>query len=566
MTKKLSFILFLLVLFLGSFFRLYKLDSYPVSLFSDEVDAGYQAKVFLNQETDYFNHSWPIHFQSFADWRTPLMIYSIALSFKLFGISALTLRLPVAIFGILSLPALYFLVKRLTKNKYLAFFGLALLAFSPWHIHYSRVAFELSLMLFFLILGLERLTFYAQTKKSRYFFHSLFFLLLSTYSYSTAKLFVFLILLSFFLVYKVKLIKPLLTRKSILPLALLFLLAFPMIFSTLKGESGYRFSYINIFTDPTTAQDIDRQREMVAVRVLGAKTVGLETPLLAKIYHNKIFSWTQIFLKNYLSSFSTEFLFLKGDLNLRHSFGSLGLLLYPELILILLGLVKLLSSRPSKEQIFFLFLLLLSPIPFSLTRDAPGPHASRLLVMLPFLIILEVYGLLYLFTYLKKKTLIFVGLFLSLLIFWSLFWHHYFYQYPYLSERVFHSGLKEAVLSSLKKQDEYQKIYFSDKQEPFLPFFLFWGPYQKDLKNLPITSSEDKDFSGQNIDKFFFGRLNLGFATDHPEIFFQPGSLYVLGQYDLPLELIKDNSHLKIVDEIKLPFSQETIYYLLAAH
>jgi len=563
MTKRLFPILFVLILFLGAFFRLYHLDTNPPALFSDEVDAGYQAKVFLENQTDYFGNSWPVHFQSFADWRTPILIYSTALSFKLLGPSALAVRLPSALFGILCLPALYLLIKKITKNKYLALSGMAILAFSPWHIHYSRVAFELTTMLFFLLMGLERLILYTDFKTPKYFFQSLFFLLLSTYSYSTAKLFVLFILILSFLIFKNTVIKPLLNKKSLLPFAILFLLALPMILSTLKGESGYRFSYINIFTDPTTGQQIDRDRELVAVQVLGAKTLALETPLLAKTYYNKPLSWGKTFLKNYFSSFSTEFLFLKGDQNLRHSFSEVGLLLYPEALLILLGLVKILSSKPKKKEKLLLGLLLLAPIPFSLTRDSPGPHASRLIIILPLLIILEIYGLAYLWKRIKQKTLFFPALALSLLFFWSIFWQHYFYQYPHLSERVFHAGLKEAVLSSLQKEADYEKIYFSDKQEPFLPFFFFWGPHQKTIKDLSLSPVENPNFTGQTIDKFNFGRLNLGSAADNPEKFFSSENLYILGQYDIPPEIMENNPHLNVLEEIKLPYSDQIIYYLI---
>jgi len=563
MNKRLFPILFILIVFLGAFFRLYHLDTNPPSLFSDEVDAGYQAKVFLENQTDYFGNSWPVHFQSFADWRTPILIYSTALSFKFFGTSAFAVRFPSAFFGILCLPALYLLIKKLTKNKHLALSGMAILAFSPWHIHYSRVAFELTTMLFFLIMGLERLISYTQTKKTKLFFQSLFFLLLSTYSYSTAKLFIVFILLLFLAIFKTKLIKPLLSKKNYLSFAVLILLALPMVLSTLKGESGYRFSYINIFTDPTTSQQIDRDREIVAVQVSGEKTLALETPLLAKIYYNKPLSWGKTFLKNYFSSFSTEFLFLKGDQNLRHSFSTVGLLLYPELFLILLGLVKILSSKPNKKEKLLLGLLILAPIPFSLTRDSPGPHASRLIITLPLLIILEVYGLAYLWKKIKQKTLFFSALAISLFFFWSIFWQHYFYQYPHLSERVFHAGLKEAVLSSLQKEVDYEKIYFSDKQEPFLPFFLFWGPHQKTIEGLSLSPVENANFAGQAIDKFNFGRLNLGSAADSPERFFSSKNLYILGQYDIPPEIMENNPKIKVIKEIKLPYSDQIIYYLV---
>ena len=103
-------VILLLILFLGSFLRLWRLDRVPVSLFSDELDVGYQAYSILKTGKDYFGNSWPIHFQSYADYRTPLYIYSSVPTVAAFGITPWGVRLPAVLFGALGVLALYLLV------------------------------------------------------------------------------------------------------------------------------------------------------------------------------------------------------------------------------------------------------------------------------------------------------------------------------------------------------------------------------------------------------------------------------------------------------------------------
>ena len=88
--------------------RLFNLNNLPPALFADEVDAGYQAKFFNQNHTDYFGNYFPSHFHSFSDWRTPLYIYSIAIFQKLPLNQDIATRLPSALFGILSV---YFFFK-----------------------------------------------------------------------------------------------------------------------------------------------------------------------------------------------------------------------------------------------------------------------------------------------------------------------------------------------------------------------------------------------------------------------------------------------------------------------
>jgi len=127
-----------LILVLASFLRLWGIAKVPVSLFGDELDVGYHAYSILKTGKDYSGNPWPLHFQSLAEWRTPLYLYSAVPSVAIWGISPLGVRLPAAIFGILGVLAFYLLVKEIFKDEKVALVSAGVLAFSPWHVQYSR--------------------------------------------------------------------------------------------------------------------------------------------------------------------------------------------------------------------------------------------------------------------------------------------------------------------------------------------------------------------------------------------------------------------------------------------
>ncbi len=70
-------------------------------------------------------------------WHFPALYWLTSLSFKLFGPSELSLRLPCFIFGIAALPALYFLAKRIFDRRTALLAGI-LLAVSPYHLYHSQ--------------------------------------------------------------------------------------------------------------------------------------------------------------------------------------------------------------------------------------------------------------------------------------------------------------------------------------------------------------------------------------------------------------------------------------------
>jgi 4-amino-4-deoxy-L-arabinose transferase-like glycosyltransferase len=500
----------LLVIFLFSFFiYFFKITSVPPSLFSDEVDANYQAFVFNNKATDYFGNRLPIHFHSYSDWRTSFYIYSIAFIQKFIGHVDLAARLPSAIFGSLSVIVFYLILKQLFKGNIWPLIGSITFSITPWLFIYSRVGFEATGMLFFLLLGIYYWIKFIKSDNSNFFILSSIFFIFTVYFYSTAKLFLFFIAVSLLLIWFKKIINiPL--KIKFLAVIIIFLASFPFIFDTLKGRAGYRFSYINIFSDPTVSKTVDYNRYQDSVVSFG-EGIGLKPTLISKVNHNKVSVWLNAFIKNYASSFSTEFLFLKGDGNLRQGVQSSGNLLIPDLFLIIIGISLVFMGREKNKKfyLFFLLCLVFAPIPFSLTRDSIFPHATRLILMLPFLSLFSILGLKHVFTLSKSKLLI-----ASILIFYiasfSAFLHQYFLHYSNISARDWHYGMKEAVNSSLTT--DYKKIYYISTYEPFLPFFLNYSEYLPIDKNKSpaevITWDNNDFFTGMQADsKYYFGYI-----------------------------------------------------------
>lgn len=151
--KKITPIIFLLILFLGAVLRIYHLGQIPPGVNRDEASIGYTAYSLLHTGKDEYGRFLPISFQSFGDWKLPIYIYETVLSVAIFGLNAFAVRIPSAIAGILLVILVYFLIKELFKDRNLALTAMFLTAISPWSIHLSRVESESNTAVTFVTLG-----------------------------------------------------------------------------------------------------------------------------------------------------------------------------------------------------------------------------------------------------------------------------------------------------------------------------------------------------------------------------------------------------------------------------
>src|SRR5260221_6229585 len=129
-----------------------KLGAVSTSPNADEVAIGYNAFLILKTGKDEYGRKFPLLFQSFDDYKMPVYIYLTVPSVALFGLRDFSVRLPSAVLGTLTVYATYVLVTSLFANSSLALIAAFLLAISPWHLQFSRSAYEANVAVFFNVL------------------------------------------------------------------------------------------------------------------------------------------------------------------------------------------------------------------------------------------------------------------------------------------------------------------------------------------------------------------------------------------------------------------------------
>ncbi len=571
-----SKIILLLIVFIASFLRLWKLSEVPVSLFGDELDVGYQAYSILKTGNDYYGNFMPIHFHSLAEWRAPLYLYSAVPTVAIFGISPLGVRLPAAIFGILGVIGIYLLVKEILSyyklsdpNEGLSLLTAGVLAFSPWHIQYSRAGFEVTELLFFLFLGL--LFFFKSLSKNvngKWLWLSVVCFTLTPWIYSTAKLFTPLLMVFLFLIFRIEIFK--LSKKYLFQSILAGLIVgLPIAYSTFFGGGTQRFDYIGIFTDPTMESEVGTDR-LTDARARGELGTGLNPTLIDRITHNKFTFIGDNFLRNYLQPFSADFLFNNGDPNPRHSIHEMGEMYKVEFIPLVIGLILFFSSArfSLKFKSLITFWIMAGIVPAALTRDG-GNHSTRLILILPALIFLTAFGIKEGLGLLKGRYRVF-GIMIYSLLFVLCFYfyqHNYWVHNPTYSERWWHAGFRQAIGGVKEIDKNFDKVYVSANGEPPWIFFAAWYQYPPDLwqKNFPIGNDVVVPGLGKvsHIDKFYFGSPEGG-LYDWGKVM-DSKTLFMATAKDVNVNLImqpdRTPGDLKLLKSIAFP-SGEPAFYL----
>lgn len=565
--------LLVVILLLASFLRLWKLSVNPVSLFGDELDLGYQAYSVLETGRDYYGNFMPIHFHSLAEWRTPLYLYSAVPAVALFGITPLGVRLPAAIFGILSVLFTYLFVKEFlsyghppAKYHPRALLAAFLMSISPWSLQYSRAGFEVTLMLSLLLAGLW--LFFKSLSNGKWLWLSVTCLVLTPWVYSTAKLFTPFLLIFLFILFRKEILS---ISKKYLASAVIagLIVGLPIAYSTLFGGGTARFNYISVFSDPTTIPEVGVARQNDA-RVRGETGTGLTPTIFDRVIHNKFTKWGENVTRNMFLPFSTEFLFIKGDPNTRQSIG-IGEFYKVDAIFLILGLILFFTGATDRKiKLLTAFWVLAGVIPAAITRDG-GNHATRVILILPPLIFLISCGIVGSIRALPKKQGLTLGTGYALVLFISfLFYvHEYWVHYPYESERWWHYGWVPAVTEIKSIDSNYDRVIISMSGEPAWIFFAGAYPFppaiwQKEFS--PDNSVEVKGFGKiSHVDKFYFGSPSPDVQIYGLSRVIDSKTLYLANAKEVGANLIMEPERvpegLKLIKTVAFP-SGEPAFYL----
>lgn len=476
--------LILLILVLSLALRFYNLGNYP-AFNADEAALGYNAYSLLMTGKDEHGHAWPIHFQSFNDWKPGLTVYLIMPMVSLFGLNEWSVRILPSFFGVLAVLGVYLLVMELTKGtkKGFALCSAFLLAISPWHIHFSRGAWEVNVATTFMIFGL--LFLYKSLKEKRYLYFAVVVFSLSLYTYHAARIVAPLLVLGFFVCNARKLLR---NFKSLFIAAILgILLCVPLVIDMAKPEALSRAAGVGLFADPGPRSRIEEQR---------GEHENYQG-VVAKVLHNKAVNYGLAFFDNWTAHFHGEFLFLSGDEIQRNRVPETGQLYTIEVIFLAISFVVLSNTNKIFERKSVLWWLLVAPIAAALTFQAP--HALRAQNMIIPLTIFSGFGLSYLWSYSFKRsyyqkalrTTLVVVLFLSFSRYLLMYYHHMSQEYPYSSQY----GVKELVSFVKDNSDSFPHVLVTDRYDQPYILFLFY------LKYPPVLFQQE----GRLTDKDGFG-------------------------------------------------------------
>ncbi len=481
--------------------RFWKLSAYP-ALNADEAAIGYNAYSLLLTGKDEHGNSWPIHFQSFNDYKPGLYFYMVLPFIKVIGLNEWAVRIPGAAIGVLTIYLIYLLVKELKLKNSLEIgnwkleieeIAAFMLAISPWHIHFSRGGWEVNLATFLITLGVWLFLKYVNEFKQKYFYSSIVAFALSLYAYHAARIVVPLLGLSLIIIYIKDLFK---NKKSVIKSGILLLILLLPLVKDLLGPAGFsRAAGVGLFADPGPLNRINEQRGEHADF----------TSIIPKIFHNKAVNYGLAFLSNWVSHYHGEFLFLSGDAIQRNKVPETGQLYLFEIITITLGVIFLLRKFDKSSKVVISWLLI-APLASALTFQSP--HALRAHNMVIPITIISAVGLNYLLSWLRKRNLKFVICLLVIIIAWGfmryehMYWIHMAKEYPYSSQY----GVKELVDYVKKNEGSYKQslagfagknIVITDRYDQPYILFLFYTKYDPAVfqKEQALTVKDQYGFS-----------------------------------------------------------------------
>lgn len=495
----------IIILFLATFLRLYDLGRNPPSLDWDEASLGYNAFSLLKTGKDEFGRAWPISIRSFEDYKPALYTYSTIPSITLFGLNEFAVRLPSAVFGVLTVLVTFFLVREMMElfssfgdgnndppAHIVALLSSLLLAVSPWHIQFSRVAFESNCALFFVLLG--ALLFIKSFTKPVFIYLSVIAFSLSFYAYHSPRLVVPVLLGGWLYYFRQRLWR---MRLHILLAAVLgFVLLIPFMKEAVSAGSA-RLSSVTVLTPEGRLEEEIKRMELDISR----------GDIWGKFVHNRRIVYAKSVLAGYLDHFNFDFLFLTGDAPDRHHARDMGMLYMWEAPFILFGVIYIL---PKKKYYPLTWWFIVAPLASAITTGTP--HAVRALPFLPLYQIFTALGLVNIWrilgrTYLSGRVAVSVLLGIAVFVNGAYYLESYFIHTPREASKEWQYGYKEAVEEVKHWENGVDKIimtYAYDQPHAYVLFYMPVDPawYQVQWKGGKVKRAE------RNFGKFEFRRIN----------------------------------------------------------
>lgn len=466
---KLAYLFLFLIFLLAIFLRFYRLNLNIPTIYADEAGHYFLLNALRNHEFGIVKSIVNLLFT--ATW--------------FLGLNPLGVRFFSAVYGSLTVLVGYFFAKSLSNisgsNLYLRV-GLVyalLTAVLPWNFVISRLGHTHIPLI--VIMSLLHLTLYLNSKSGKGKVISLIPFIIGGYLYPSLIIMSPLVL---FLPVKDLILDNTVSKKYLYPAIGVFLLVIlsVLVFKFRIFDNKARGLDLAIWRDVNVTADSNLYRGLARLSSPSIFSFGLNTESLAnKLVFNYPISIVSAFSKNYLSFFSPDFLFLKGDTVLRHSTGMVGnfyLFLLPFMVY---GAFKFYSNihTSNKTKALITLWIIASPLPAAITKDGAF-YLLRVITLMPFLTYFVALGVVNIYEYFTSRILkiIFTIIFSGVFIF-SIYYYFfgYFHVYPSLSASSYEFGFKE--ISDFQTKNNSKIIVIWDDKYP-LNVFCFWQnlPYE----------------------------------------------------------------------------------------
>lgn len=454
----------LVIILLALVLRCWNLSSNPPGLTWDEAALGYNAYSLLLTGKDEYGNLLPLNLKSFGDYKPALYAYLDIPFIALFGLNELAVRLPSAIFGVFGVFGVFLLTQELFKKRSLALLAAFFLAISPWHIQFSRPAFEANVALTFNIFAIY--FFLKGLKSGKKLLISALIFGASLLTYQASRMFVPIIIATLMIIYwnNVKS-----SKYAALSLSILIVFLIIVGYTFLNGQTS-RLATQNLFA-------YTRSDEQIATII---KEDGLEPNSKAfSILHGEWWEYVKGLTERYLIYFSPKMLFIEGDYSQRHRVPDLGVLYYFSVVLIPLGIASLLTTG-GKGSKLILFWLILAPLPAVLSRDLIS-ILRALNMVVPFAV-LEAAGIWWLAAKIRgfKGNWGNMGVIIItfiIIINFIIFIDRYFIHAPREYSKYWLFGYSDVLKRLDDIKSNYQKVVISDTYgQPYI-YYLFYNNY-----------------------------------------------------------------------------------------
>lgn len=458
-------ILFFIVLLAG-ILRFYSIEAIPHGLYIDEVSIGQNAYSILHTGKDEYGKVLPFFFQAFGEYKLPVYIYLTSLSIAIFGKTEFAVRFPSALFGTATVVVFYFFLqtlllrdpKQFSENtkRVVPLLGAFLLAVTPWHIQFSRGGFETTIAVFLFLLGSYFLLKWHTKQSMIFFFLGTVLIITTMYTYSAFRVLTPVVLIVLFAVAGYKIPKE---RKKIATVAISnLILLLPLIIFSLSSSGAARFNEVSAFNAAHLS------------------------------FLQKLTLYSVNYFSNYLSFFSSTFLFVSGDGIGRHTIRGIGPLFRWEFFALVFGIPFLFQMRNTLFTKITAFLLIISPLAAALT--IPSPHLLRSLLLVIPLTAIVAFGITKLWELTSRYRFPVLGVIILIALFeFTQYLHLYYIHYPSLTSLDWGAEYKEMIYAAAPLQKQYPEIFINTAVGDVQEYIKF---YDDDLRYSFVNSTWQK--------------------------------------------------------------------------